>query len=63
MLQENHIRCGIRATVLTDAACVMVLPRRLCVTVVDVLRHGVIIKQVLKFPPEVGPESVHQAGT
>lgn len=61
--KENHIRSGIRATALADAAGVTVLPWRLCVTVVDVLRHGVIIKQVLKFPLEIGPEFVHQAGT
>lgn len=62
-LQENHIRPGVRATVLTDVAGVTVLPWRLCVTVVDVLRHGVIIKQVLKFPLEIPPEFAHQAGT
>lgn len=37
------------------------LPRRLCVTVVDVLRHCVIIKQIFKFPFEIRTESVHQA--
>lgn len=35
------------------------IPRRLCVTVVDVLCHGVVIKQILKFPFEIRAKSVH----
>lgn len=38
-------------------------PRGLCVTVVDVLCHGVIIKQIFKFPFEIRTKSVHQART
>lgn len=38
-------------------------PWCLCVTVVNVLRHGVVIKHVFKFPFEIRTESVHQAGT
>lgn len=39
------------------------LPRVLCITVVDVLSHCVVIKQIFKFTPEVRTESVHQART
>ncbi len=39
------------------------LPRGLCVTVVDVLRHSVVIEQIFEFPFEIRTESVHQART
>lgn len=39
------------------------IPWCLCVTVVDVLGHGVVIKQIFKLPFEIRTESVHQART
>lgn len=39
------------------------LPWGLCVTVVDVLSHCVIIKEIFEFPFEIRTESVHQART
>ncbi len=39
------------------------LPRGLCITVVDILRHGVVIKQILEFNFEIRAEPVHQAWT
>ena len=38
-------------------------PRGLCVAVVNVLCHGVIIKQIFKFSFEIRTKSVHQART
>lgn len=37
------------------------LPWSLRITVVNVLRHCVVIKEILEFPFEVGAEPVHQA--
>lgn len=38
-------------------------PWRLGVTVVNVLRHGVVLKHVFEFPFEVRTKSVDQAWT
>lgn len=43
--------------------CVDLLPRGLRITVVDVLRHSVIIKQIFEFPFEIRTEFVHQTRT
>ncbi len=48
---------------LGECICRETVPRVLSVTVVNVLRHGVVIKQILKLPLEVGTESVHQPWT
>lgn len=39
------------------------VPRGLSITVVDVLGHGIIIKQVLKFPLEIWTQSIYQPWT
>lgn len=46
---------------LTEACCAS--PWCLCVTVVNVLRHGVIFKHIFKFPFEIRAKSVDQAWT
>lgn len=43
--------------------CLFGVPRWLCVTVVNILRHCVVVKQIIKSPLEIRTESVHQTGT